>query len=102
MTERVDTRTDDVLLHAVTEQDVAALIELYRRYAGQSLALALHYGLPDPVQAVEDGYLVLFRSAHGFARCSLPPAVWILGMMQRHCRTQSSSTISSPPRQTPH
>ena len=102
MTERVDPQTDDVLLHAVTQGNVDALMELYRRYAGQSLALALRYGLPDPVQAVEDAYLVVFRSAHRFSRCSLPAAVWILGMMQRHCRTLAPSAAGSQPRQYPH
>lgn len=81
MTELPDPRTDDVLLHAIAQQDVVALAELYRRYASQGLALAYRHGLSDPEQALEDGFLMLFRSAHGFARSSLPASVWTLGML---------------------
>ena len=79
------------------EQDGAALIELYRRYAGLSLTLARQYDLAEPVQAVEDGFLMLFRSAPRFARCSCTAPIWILGMMQRYYRTLSPATASSPP-----
>lgn len=101
MTEVDDTRTDDVLLQAIAQQDTTALAELYRRYAGRSLALAHRHGLPEPVQVIEDAFVVLFHSAHGFGRSSLPAAVWTLGMMQRHCSTLSPSTAFLPTRDTP-
>ncbi|GGR23098.1 hypothetical protein [Deinococcus ruber] len=98
MTQRVDARTDEGLLQGMAQQDAAALMELYRRYGGQSLALARQYGFPEPEQVVEDGFLLLFRSVEGFSRCSLPAAVWIVGMLHRHCYTWSP--LRTRPRQS--
>ncbi|GGL14117.1 hypothetical protein [Deinococcus radiotolerans] len=96
MTELQDPRTDDVLLHAIAQQDTAALAELYRRYAGRGLSLAYQHHLPDPRQAIEDAFAVLFQTAQGFSRSSLPAEVWTLGMMYRHCVALTASTARTP------
>lgn len=90
MSDRHDPRTDDVLLRAIAQEDVEALTELYRRYAGRGLTLARQHAVPDPAQVVEDAFVTLFRSAHGFRRSALPADVWTLGMVQRHCSTLAS------------
>lgn len=97
MTDTKDARTDEVLLRAVAQQDIAALAELYRRYAGRSLTLARRHGLPDPVQAVEDAFAILFRSAHAFNRSALPANLWTLCLIQRHCRTLSCDMTDTAP-----
>ena len=96
MTERQDSRTDDVLLHAIAQQDTAALAELYRRYAGRSLSLVRRHPLPDPMQVMEDAFALLFQTAQGFSRSSLPAEVWTLGMIHRHCMALTSSTARTP------
>ena len=101
MTELPDHRTDEVLLHAIAQQDLLALAELYRRYASKSLSLAYEHGLPDPVQALEEGFLNLFRSAHGFARSSLPASVWTLGMLHWYYCTIAPTATPLILRRTP-
>lgn len=95
MTKMPDARTDDDLLHAIAQQDLPALAELYRRYAGRSLALAHRYGLPDPLQAVEDGFLKIFHGADGFARSSLPASTWTIGMMHWYYGSLSPGVVGS-------
>lgn len=96
MTELPDERTDEALLHAIARQDLDALAELHRRYAGPSLALAHRYGLPEPLQAVEEGFMKLYRLAEGFARSSLPAPLWTLGMMHWHYCSTAPQKTSQP------
>ncbi len=71
---------DDLLLKALAHGDEAALFLLHRQYAGRILALAKREGLFDPDQAVEDAFMLMYRSAGCFIRSELQPALWIIGV----------------------
>lgn len=88
--------SDTSLLHVLAGGDEIALLQLHRRYAGRFLALARHHGLPNPEQAVEDAFVLLYRSAGCFARSGLEASTWITALAHWHFRTATSSARSHP------
>ena len=91
-----DLPSDVTLLQVLARGDETALLQLHRRYAGRFLALARHHGFPDPEQAVEDAFVLLYRSAGCFARSELEAPTWIIGLAHWHFRTATSSARSHP------
>lgn len=85
-----------MLLQGLAHGDEAALYLLHRQYAGRLLTLAVRQGLSDPEQAVEDAFMLLYRSAGCFTRCELEPSIWIIGMAFWHFRRMSSDAVGSP------
>jgi DNA-directed RNA polymerase specialized sigma24 family protein len=77
---------DAVLLQDLAHGDEAALYLLHCQYAGRLLTLALREGLSDPEQAVEDAFILMYRSAGCFTRSELKPSTWIIGLALWHFR----------------
>ncbi len=86
MTRDGEVPDDSLLLEALAHGEAAALLALHDRHAGCLLTLAEREGLSDPGQAVEDAFVLIFRSAGCFARSKVPPPVWIIGIALRHFR----------------
>ncbi|GGO40163.1 hypothetical protein [Deinococcus humi] len=85
-----------ILLQGLADGDEAALCLLHRQYAGQLLTLAMRQGLSNPEQAVEDAFMLMYRSAGCFTRCALEPSIWIIGMAFWHFRRMRSDSVGSP------
>ena len=75
-----DLPSDTSLLQVLAQGDEDALLQLHRRYAGRFLVLARHHGLPNPEQAVEDAFVLLYRSTGCFARSGLDASTWITAL----------------------
>lgn len=87
---------DVLLLQSMVHGNEAALFLLHRQYAGQILTLARREGLSDPEQAVEDTFMLIYRSAGCFTHSELPPSIWIIGMASWHFRRIRPDAVSSP------
>lgn len=56
----------------------------------------MRQGLSDPEQAVEDAFMLMYRSAGCFTHGTLAPSIWIIGMAFWHFRRMSSDSLGSP------
>ncbi|PWU23718.1 MAG: hypothetical protein C5B48_08055, partial [Candidatus Rokuibacteriota bacterium] len=77
--------SDEALLALVSRSDDAALAELYDRYGGVAYGLALRI-LRDPSlaeDAVQEGFLAVWRSAGSFLAERAKPSTWILTLVHR-------------------
>lgn len=79
---------DDALLHALTEPNHDALLELHRRYAGHLYALAGREHPLDLERRVQDAWLFILRHAHCYTRSSLTARQWVLVMGHRALTTR--------------
>jgi RNA polymerase sigma factor (sigma-70 family) len=77
--------SDEALLALVSRADDAALAELYDRYGRVAYGLALRI-LRDPSlaeDAVQEGFLAVWRSAGSFLAERAKPSTWILTLVHR-------------------
>jgi RNA polymerase sigma factor (sigma-70 family) len=77
--------SDEALLALVSRSDDGALAELYDRYGRVAYGLALRI-LRDPSlaeDAVQEGFLAVWRSAGSFIAERAKPSTWILTLVHR-------------------
>ncbi|PWU25215.1 MAG: RNA polymerase subunit sigma, partial [Candidatus Rokuibacteriota bacterium] len=77
--------SDEALLALVSRSDEKALAELYDRHGRVAYGLALRI-LRDPSlaeDAVQEGFLAVWRSAGGFLPERAKPSTWILTLVHR-------------------
>ena len=77
--------SDEALLALVSRSDESALGELYDRYGRVAYGLALRV-LRDPAlaeDAVQEGFLAVWRSAGSFLAERAKPSTWILTLVHR-------------------
>jgi RNA polymerase sigma factor (sigma-70 family) len=82
---RVRERSDEELLDAVASGDDGALAALYDRFGRVAYGLAYRI-LRDRAlaeDAVQEAFLAVWRSAHGYQRERAKPATWILTLVHR-------------------
>ncbi len=98
--------SDEALLALASRADDDAFAELYDRYARVAYGLALRI-LRDPAlaeDAVQDGFLAVWRSAGNFLSGRAKPSTWILtfvhrravDLVRREQRRRSSAVDSAP------
>ena len=83
--EQGDDRSDEELLGLVARSDDAALAELYDRYSRSAYGLALRV-LRDRAlaqDAVQEGFLAVWRNAGKFEAERAKPSTWILTLVHR-------------------
>jgi len=77
--------SDEALLALVSRSDDTALAELYDRYGRAAYGLSLRI-LRDPTlaeDAVQEGFLAVWRSAGSFSADRAKPSTWILTLVHR-------------------
>ena len=82
---RARERSDEELLDAIAAGDDRALGALYDRYGRVAYGVALRV-LRDQAlaeDAVQEAFLAVWRSAHGYRRERAKPATWILTLVHR-------------------
>ena len=77
--------SDEALLALVSRSDDAALAELYDRYGGVAYGLALRILRDSSLaeDAVQEGFLAVWRSAGSFLAARAKPSTWVLTLVHR-------------------